>query len=461
MSAPTPLAEDAQTNSKKLRATIAVGMSNYLEAGSIIAIATTGAFWQDAFGISNLMIGILAAFSSNAFGAAIGAAIGGPLCDRYGRKFIYTYDLLMYMVGVLLAAAAMNTVMLFLGFLICGISVGASVTAAWTYIAEEAPDHQRAKHVGISQLAWSFGPLFGFALAALLNPLGLIGSRLLFAHLFVIAFIAWLIRRGLPESQRWNNRNSDSSRVGTMSGIRELFTHKKNIQAVLFLIGVYTVFNIVAAQAGIFQPRIYSSIGLTDVVAQDLVQVLLYAMACLSGYFGFILLGDRVSRRWLYGVGSALGVIGWVILIYAPPTFTTLIGFALCWGMSLGISAQPFYGLWSAELFTTRLRGSAQGLLFFVARVVPGILTFVFPVLLAQFGLKTVGVFLVGLLAVSTLIGMVWAPETRGKSLELIEAERFGTATSRPPGTDTEQCAVSAAQATDRSTPRVPTHTAN
>ena len=57
-------------------------------------------------------------------GAAVGAAIGGPLCDRYGRKAIYTYDLLVYMAGVLLAAFALNFTMLLAAFIITGLAVG-------------------------------------------------------------------------------------------------------------------------------------------------------------------------------------------------------------------------------------------------------------------------------------------------------------------------------------------------
>lgn len=79
------------------KATIAVSMSNYIDSGSIIAIATSLSFWGAAFfpGDDGTIAGMLAAFSSNAFGAALGALIGGPLCDKYGRKFIYTYDLLV------------------------------------------------------------------------------------------------------------------------------------------------------------------------------------------------------------------------------------------------------------------------------------------------------------------------------------------------------------------------------
>jgi inositol transporter-like SP family MFS transporter len=72
---------------KGWKATISVAMSNYIEAGSIIAIATSLSLWQDYSGISNLAVGLLAAFSANAFGAAIGAAIGGPMSDRFGRTF--------------------------------------------------------------------------------------------------------------------------------------------------------------------------------------------------------------------------------------------------------------------------------------------------------------------------------------------------------------------------------------
>ena len=94
------------------KATIAVSMSNYIEAGSIIALATSLTMWQHYFGFSNLFVGFLAAVSANAFGAAVGAMIGGPLGDRYGRKFIYTYDLILYMIGTLLVVFAVSPWML-------------------------------------------------------------------------------------------------------------------------------------------------------------------------------------------------------------------------------------------------------------------------------------------------------------------------------------------------------------
>lgn len=410
------------------KATIAVSMSNYIEAGSIIAIATSMAFWQAEFGLSNLMVGFLAAFSANAFGAAIGAIIGGPLCDRYGRKFIYTYDLILYMVGALTATFAVNAPMLFIAFLLTGIAVGAGVPAGWTYIAEQAPAHQRAKHVGTAQLAWSVGPFLGFLLAAFLSPLGLLGSRIVFAHLFVIAFITWWVRQGLDESHIWTKeKGGQQAKAPSMfDSIKRLFGRKENLTALVFLAAVYGFWNLVAGQAGIFMPRVYATAGIESAFAQDMLQVLVWGCTTAATWFGFMQFADQVNRRWLYAIGATLGVAGWCILVFSQGGMTMLILFAVLWGVSAGIGAQAFYAVWTSELFATPYRAGAQGVLFCVVRVMVGLLSYVFPTLLATRGVPFVGWLMIGFLVIALIIGTVWAPDTQGKSLEQIEHERYG-----------------------------------
>ncbi|MBI3227651.1 MAG: MFS transporter [Mycolicibacterium cosmeticum] len=417
------------------RATISVAMSNYIEAGSIIAIATSLGFWQTAFGISNFAVGLLAALSANAFGAAIGAMLGGPLCDRFGRKAIYTYDLLVYMAGVLLAAFAVNFAMLLTAFIITGIAVGAGVPASWTYIAEQAPSQERAKHVGTAQLAWSVGPLIGFALAAALAPMGLFGSRLIFLHLFVVAAVVWWVRQGLAESQIWKDEGQHESASLTASvgnrGLRGLFSRKVNISALLFLGGIYLFWNTVAGQAGIFMPRVYDTAGLHSPVAQNLLQVLVWGCTVAATYFGFMRYADRRSQRLLYVIGAALGILGWIVLVaFTDSGVPTMLVFAVLWGISAGIGAQAFYSLWASELFATPYRASAQGVMFFVVRTATGLLSYFFPTLLAATGLTTVGILLVALLTIALVIGAVWAPSTQGKTLQQIEVERYGAAIS-------------------------------
>ncbi|WP_423494628.1 MFS transporter [Microbacterium esteraromaticum] len=412
------------------KATIAVAMSNYIEAGAIIALATSLTLWQAEFGFDNAAVGLVAALSANAFGAAIGAAIGGPLCDRLGRKFIYTYDLILFMAGALVVTFSTNFTMLLIGVIMMGISVGAGVPASWTYIAEEAPSEQRAAHVGTAQLAWSIGPAVGFLLAVIVGPLGIVGARLIFFHLFVIAAITWWVRRGLPESRRWKEQReaerASGQKVSLFSGIGGLLSNKKNLGALAFLLGVYGLWNTVAGQAGIFQPRVYEAAGLEDATQQNLLQVLVWTLTAAATYFGFMRYGDRVSRRWLYFGGALLGVVAWIVLIYAPPGMFSLLFFATAWGISAGVGAQAFYGLWTAELFATKYRASAQGMLFMLARVMVGLLSLVFPVLLESMGLGKLGLLIIGLLVAALLIGTIWAPKTEGKSLDEIERERYG-----------------------------------
>lgn len=418
------------------KATVAVSMSNYIEAGSIIALATSLTLWQVYFGFSNLVVGLVAALSANAFGAAIGAMIGGPLGDRYGRKFIYTYDLILYMAGTALVIFAVAPWMLILGVILTGIAVGAGVPVAWTYIAEEAPSEHRAKHVGTAQFAWSLAPALVFLLATLVVPLGLLGSRLVFAHLFVVAFITWWIRRRLSESQTWKKANEER-RLEEAAGVkrrnyRGLLTNATNLKAIFFLVGVYALWNLVAGQMGIFMPRVYETSGVESASEQNLLQVLLWSLTVLATYFGFMKYGDRVDRRLLYGIGAVLGIAAWVLLVFVHVTTPVLILFAALWGISAGIGDQAFYALWAAEMFATRYRASAQGVLFFVARIVVGLLSYWFPTLLAEQGVPFVGMIMIGALVAALLIGVIWAPDTRGKSLEQIESERYGSSVRQP-----------------------------
>src|SRR5699024_2592524 len=156
------------------------------------------------------------------------------------------------MLGTLIVVFAVQPAMLVIGVILTGIAVGAGVPVAWTYIAEQAPHANRARHVGTAQLAWSLGPAIVFALAPALVPLGLLGTRIVFAHLFALAFVPWWVRRGRPESGSWTaqkkERGSAAHRgqTGPHRGVRELLTDRRNRSALLFLTGVYALWNLVA-----------------------------------------------------------------------------------------------------------------------------------------------------------------------------------------------------------------------
>src|SRR3954452_12015316 len=80
------------------------GMASYLDAGSIVALGAGMALFQKRFGLTDGMVGGLAAIGPNAIGCALGAFLGGWLGDKFGRKRIYQYDLLVYAAGILCIA---------------------------------------------------------------------------------------------------------------------------------------------------------------------------------------------------------------------------------------------------------------------------------------------------------------------------------------------------------------------
>ncbi|EAC3747267.1 MFS transporter [Listeria monocytogenes] len=415
-------------SSTSKKGTIAVSLTNYLDSGCIVAGASGLTLWATQFGLSSFAVGLLGAVSANAFGSAIGALIGGHLADKYGRKFIYTYNMLVYMLGVTIIMFAMNFPMLLIGFLVTGLSVGAGVPASWTYISEMADPSIRARNIGISQFAWSCGPAIIFTLGIIVSPLGLLGNRLLFLSLLIVAFIAWQLQRKLEESKDWEAEQVKMKESGNRleHPFKTAFSSMVNVKSVLFLVGVYLFWNLVAGAMGFFMPFVYETVGGLSNTQANLLQAVLWILTAASTYFGFAKFGDRVSHRGLFFVGALMAVASWVVLTFVGMSWVGLWTFVILWGISAGIGAQAFYALWSTELFPTKYRGGVQGVMFFLVRGSTGVWSIVFPVILANLGFTVAGTIMIGLLTVSLLIGVIWAPKTRGRSLDDITKERYG-----------------------------------
>jgi inositol transporter-like SP family MFS transporter len=75
-------------------------------------------------------------------------------------------------------------------------------------------------------------------------------------------------------------------------------------------------------------------------------------------------------------------------------------------------------------MFPTMLRSTAQGVCFAIVRIGLGLFSFFVPMLTAT-GFTNLAWILTGFLAVSGVIGSLWAPRNEGKSLEELEAERL------------------------------------
>ena len=423
-------------NKGSLKSTIAVSLTNYLDAGAIVAGASGLTLWQKYLGLTEVHLGWLNFISANCLGAALGAIIGGFLADKYGRKFIYTYNLLVYMLGVLLIMCSVNFPMLLCGFLITGISVGIGVPASWTYISESSEVNNRGRNICISQMSWGIGPmiilllgmffapggyLFGWVesvahafggSAMAENAVNVFSSRIVFLSLFIVAFIAWNLQRKLEESSEWKASKEAAKAKGENTGLLHafsvLFSNKIAVKTVCFLAGIYLTWNLVASVMGFFQPHIYETAGGVSNEQANWMNCIQWAII-VGVTFIVSKLVDKTSHKLIYVFGLLVAISAWLII-------------------QGGTSVQIFYALWGTELFPAKFRAGAQGFMFFVVRGLSALWGLLFTYIYGENGegFTLAAYCMIALLLISLIVGIIGCPNTRGKSLAQITKERYG-----------------------------------
>ena len=439
-----------------LKSTLAVSLNNYLDAGAIVAGGSGITLWQNYLGLSEMHLGWLNALSANALGAAIGAIIGGVLADKFGRKFIFTYNLLVYMLGVVLVMCSINFPMLLAGFLITGISVGIGVPASWTYISESSEVNNRGRNICISQMSWGFGPMIILLMGMLFAPGGYLfgivesmahtvlgadaaqqavevfSSRFVFFTLFIVALIAWTLQRQLEESAEFTASKEQAKSKGEKTGLIKsfgvLFSNRVAVRSALFLASIYLTWNLVASVMGFFSPHICETAGGVSNEYSNWMNCIQWATVvvitfCVARFI------DRVNHKPIYILGLLAALCTWLLVVtIGVNDLPTLWAFVILWGVNGGMSVQIFYALWGSELFPAKFRAGAQGLMFFVVRGLSAVWGLVFTFIYGEDGqgFTLAAWCMIALLLISLVVGVIGCPNTRGKSLEQITKERYG-----------------------------------
>jgi inositol transporter-like SP family MFS transporter len=112
---------------------------------------------------------------------------------------------------------------------------------------------------------------------------------------------------------------------------------------------------------------------------------------------------DRVNQKRLFVVGAVLQIFALLLVAIFPLSLPGALGYVLLLGLGGGFGQQPFFQLWSGEMFPTLMRSTAQGLMFAAVRIGLGIWSFF-------------------------VLGLLFAPSNAGKSLDQIQRERGGDA---------------------------------
>jgi sugar porter (SP) family MFS transporter len=409
-------------------------------------------FVRQVMSLSPTLQGIVVAIALA--GAAIGAAMAGYLSDRAGRRSVIFFAGLLFIAGAILSAFAQDVTVLLIGRFLVGLAIGVASMLTPLYLAEISPASDRGAIVSLNQLCITGGILIsylvGFALADITN-----GWRWMLALGAVPGVILSTGMLVLPESPRWlagRGRMQDAERVlrhlrgdgdvsAELSALRtdllredQRLTSARHLLAprlrrpLIIGIGLAMFQQITGINTVIyFAPTIFQSAGLSSAATSILATAGVGAVNVIMTIVSIRLI-DAWGRRQL--LACSLGGMAVTLFVLAAAFHAGASG-QLAWIAVASVAAfvgffaiglGPVFWLLIAEIFPLALRGRAMSLATVANWVFNLVVSATFLNLVGAFG--SAGAFLVyGILSLVALafVAMI-VPETKGRSLEQIEA---------------------------------------
>ena len=308
-------------------------------------------------------------------GGAFGL-LGGYLTDRFGRRSVLTWSILIYAFSAMAAGFATNIEMLLFLRSTTYIGVFVEFVAAVAWIAEIFPDaKQREKALGYTQAFSSVGGILvagaNVTAAAIATSLPAIhGGHEAWRYTLISGVIPALplilIRPFLPESPAWQQKKA----AGTLRrpSIAELFTPQ--LRRTTIVTTLMFAFAYGAAFGAIQQmPRIVPGIEEVRTLPQPQIQQTasqVQAYQEFGGLAGRFLLAVLalyiVSRRGLIRVFQIPGLVVMPLVFYYGPTHSLEV---TKWGMFLAgvftVGQLSFWGNYLPRVYPTHLRGTGEG----------------------------------------------------------------------------------------------------
>jgi MFS transporter, SP family, arabinose:H+ symporter len=409
-------------------------------------------FLTKEFGLSPELTGWAA--SSLLVGCMAGAALGGPAGDRFGRKPSLIFCALLFAVSSLASALPSALGPFAWARFAGGVAIGAASMLSPLYIAEISPEKIRGTLVALYQLAIVVGILVVFFVNLQIQRLGdeawntHTGWRWMFASLAIPSVVFGLCMALVPESPRWlmkAGRRDEARRILERVGGAEHATREiGQIEAALreeegrwselfttgyrraLLIGILlAVFGQFSGINSImyYAPEIFKAAGAgTD---SAFFQTVIVGAMNLAFTFVAIWLVDRAGRRPLLIAGTLVQVVSLAsvgFMFQSGQSGRWVLGSILAFVAAFAVAMGPIPWIVNSEIFPTKLRGRAMSLAILCLWFADWIVTQTFPMLRASIGpARTFWVYAVCSL-LSTVFVVFMVPETKGRTLEEIEA---------------------------------------
>jgi len=388
--------------------------------GIAIAIAATplhlSATWMGLLGAAALA------------GLFFGSLLTGVVADRYGRRFIFGYDMLVAAaISVAQYFASEPWQLLMLRFML-GMVLGADYVVSKSLLIELSPIRFRGRLLSIMAIAWAAGYSFSYVVGFLFRDLGPDAWRYMLLVSAGPAICIFLFRLGVPESPLWlmkRGRTEEATRIVSaklgqgialpepLTQVRksgrewaELFSERWRTNTLVG--GTFYACQVIPYFAlGTFLPKIMESLQVTDKYTGGLVYNIFLMLGAVLG----MMVIDKMPRR-VFLVGTFYLATALLALLTLNALGST--GVVLVFGLfALVLSAAAnLEFIYPPELFPTHLRASGVGLAVAASRIGSAMSTFLLPIIVQAYGVQAALGACVAVTLVGGVICHLWAPET-------------------------------------------------
>lgn len=405
---------------------------------------------QDLWKLSDAMVGQMVAMAL--YGTVLGALFGGIPADQYGRKRTLFFIAVLYLLSAVGSAMAPDVYSLMFFRFIGGLGVGASSVVAPIYITEIAP----TEHRGRLTILFQFNIVLGILIAYVSNYfIGsvvenawrmMLGVEAIPALAFVIMILMvprsprWLIvKKGMaaeaearktlaiinPDTVEQSLAAIKESDTTKQSGFREFLSGRYNFPILLaFLVAFFNQFSGINAVI-YYAPRIFGMTGMGESTA--LLSTAGIGIVNLVFTMLGLLLIDRMGRRFLMYVGS----IGYIIsLTFVAGAFflESFNGYLVPFWLFVFIASHAIgqgavIWVFISEIFPNEVRAFGMSLGSSTHWVLAALVAGVFPHFAGQFGGGPIFAFFAFMMVLQLLFVWRLMPETKGISLEDMEAQ--------------------------------------
>lgn len=424
---------------------VILGLGTFFDIYEVFLGGVIGAVLARVYNLTAIQTA--AVIGSGFLGMFIGAIVMSSIADYAGRRTMYMVNLCIYSFFSLASAFAPNVLWIITFRFIAGIGLGSELPLTDAYMGEMLPKAARGRYTAWAYTVGYFGvPVSGLAGKFLVPTHFLIpGWRWLFVLGSLGALLIWFLRRNLPESPRWlESRGHFEVAEALVGSFEQSAMSERNLPTLAeptdivieaqrrlsfgeMFGGVYAKRTIMLWIFQLLQTVGYYGFGsLAPIVLTakgfGIVSTLGYTALIYLGYpLGSLLsipLVERIERKWLI-VGTAL----LMALLGLSFGFATSVPILIVSGFLLTTTSNVFsnaYHVYQAEIFPTRMRGTAVGLAYSFSRLTSAILPFVALPLLTTSGPTA---FFIGSAVIMGIVGLdvgLLGPKSTGQSLESV-----------------------------------------